>query len=74
MGEARRQHARLAGAGAGQHQHRAVERLDRLPLLRVQPGEIGAGAAAAAPARQCRRGAGRLNGIESLSQRVGQGA
>ena len=23
------EHARLAGAGAGQHQHRAVERLDR---------------------------------------------
>jgi hypothetical protein len=33
MGDARGQHAGLAGAGAGQHQHRAVERLDRLALL-----------------------------------------
>ena len=43
MGDARGQHARLAGAGAGEHQHRAVERLDRLALLGVQPGEIGRG-------------------------------
>ena len=41
VGDARGQHARLAGAGAGEHQHRAVERLDRLALLRVQAGEIG---------------------------------
>ncbi len=33
--DARRQHARLAGAGAGKDQHRAVERLDRLALLRI---------------------------------------
>ena len=35
-----RQHARLAGAGAGQHQHGPVERFDGLALLRVQPVEI----------------------------------
>ena len=36
--------AGLAGSGAGQHQHRAVQRLDRELLLGVQPGEIrGAG-------------------------------
>ena len=40
VGDARGQHARLAGAGAGQHQHRAVERLDRLALLRIEAGEI----------------------------------
>ena len=57
MGDAHGEHAGLAGAGAGQHQHRAVERLDREPLLRVEPGEIGA-PAAPARARQCRRGRG----------------
>ena len=50
MGDTRGQHAGLAGAGAGQHQHRAVERLDRLALLGIEPGEIGRAAA--------RRGAG----------------
>ena len=40
VGDARGEHARLAGAGAGQHQHRAVERLDREPLFGVEPGEI----------------------------------
>ncbi len=39
--DARGQHARLAGAGAGQHQHRPVQRLDRQPLLRIEVGEIG---------------------------------
>ena len=41
MGEARGQHARLAGAGAGQHQQRAIDRLDRGALLGVQALEIG---------------------------------
>ena len=50
MGDAHGEHAGLAGAGAGQHQHRAVERLHRLPLLGIEPGEIGRAAA--------RRGAG----------------
>ena len=40
MGEPRGQHARLAGAGAGQHQDRAVQRLDRLALGRVEEVEI----------------------------------
>ena len=40
VGDAHGQHAGLAGAGAGQHQHRAVERLDREPLFRIEPGEI----------------------------------
>ena len=40
MGDARGQDARLAGAGAGQHQHGAVERLDRLALLGIEPVEI----------------------------------
>ena len=34
VGDARGQHARLAGAGAGQHQHRPVDRLDRLRAAR----------------------------------------
>ena len=41
VGDAHGQHAGFAGAGAGQHQHRAVERLDREPLLGIEPGEIG---------------------------------
>ena len=41
VGDARRQHPRLAGAGAGQHQQRPVEGLDRLSLLGIEPGEIG---------------------------------
>ena len=36
VGDPRRQHPRLAGAGAGQHQQRALERLDRLPLLGIE--------------------------------------
>ena len=51
VGDAHGEHAGLAGAGAGQHQHRAVERLHRLALLRIEPGEIGRAAAAAARAR-----------------------
>ena len=45
VGDPHGEHAGLAGAGAGQHQHRAVERLHRLALLRVEPGEIGRAAA-----------------------------
>ena len=49
MGDARGQDARLAGAGAREHQHRPVQRLDRRALLGVQPVEIGG---------RARRGAG----------------
>ena len=41
MGDAGGQHAGLADAGAGEHQHRPVERLDGCALFRVQPLEIG---------------------------------
>ena len=44
MGDAGGQHARLAGAGAGQHEHGPVGRLDRAALLRVEAVEIGPGA------------------------------
>ena len=40
MGEPGGQHPRLAGAGAGQHQHRAVGRLHGGALLGVQPVEV----------------------------------
>ena len=40
MADAHGEHAGLAGAGAGQHQNRAVERLDRLALLGIEAGEI----------------------------------
>ena len=40
MGDAGGQHPRLAGAGAGEHEQRALERLDRLALLLVERAEI----------------------------------
>ena len=45
MGDAGGEHAGLAGAGAGQHQHRAFQRFDGFPLLRIQAGEITRGCA-----------------------------
>ncbi len=41
VGDAGGEHARLAGAGAGKHQHRPVEALDREALLGIEPGQIG---------------------------------
>ena len=59
MGDAGGENARLAGAGAGQHQHRALRSFDRQPLLGVQPGEIVRRAAGRRGppwrARRCRR-------------------
>ena len=74
MGDAHGEHAGLAGAGAGQHQHRAVERLDREPLFRIEPGEIrragrrlrARGNAAGGGARRCYR-------LDRALQRVSQG-
>ena len=40
VGQAGGQHPGLAGAGAGQHQHRALDRLDRRALLGVQAVQI----------------------------------
>ena len=40
VGDAAGQHAGLAGAGARQHQHRAVQRFHRLALLGIEAGEI----------------------------------
>ncbi len=39
--EPRRQRRRLAGPGAGEHQHRPLGRQHRLALRRVEAGEIG---------------------------------
>ena len=55
VGDAGGQHARLAGAGAGQHQHRAFDRLDRLALLGVEAGEIVGAGRRRARARRCRQ-------------------
>ena len=49
VGDAGGEHARLAGAGAGQHQHRPLGRLDGGALLGVQLGEIVAGLRPARP-------------------------
>ncbi len=40
VGDPGGEHARLAGAGASQHEQRPVQRLHRLPLLRVERVEI----------------------------------
>ena len=55
VGDAHGEHAGLAGAGAGQHQHRAVQRLDREPLFRIEAGEV----------RRRRRGGTRTRGYAS---------
>ena len=41
MGDAGGQDAGFAGSGAGQHQHRPVQRLHRLALFGIEIGEIG---------------------------------
>jgi hypothetical protein len=51
MGDTSGEHARLAGAGAGQHEQRPAERLHRLALLRVECVEIGSGAQPQRPLR-----------------------
>ncbi len=40
MGEAGGEHPRLAGAGAGEHQHGAVQRLHGVALFLVEAGEV----------------------------------
>jgi hypothetical protein len=40
MREAGGQHPRLAGARAGQHQHRTIDGLDRNALLGIEAGKM----------------------------------
>ncbi len=51
VGDAGGQHPGLAGAGTGQHQHRAVQCLDGAALLVVDAGEVGSGRAGAGAGR-----------------------
>ena len=51
VGNARREHARLAGAGAGQHEHGPIDRLDGGALLGVEIGHIGGRGHAERPRR-----------------------
>ena len=51
MGDAGGQHARLADASARQHQHRPVQRLDRLALRRVERFKVARRAARAGALR-----------------------
>ena len=67
VGNSGRQDARLAGPRAGQHQHRPVQRLDRLALLRVEIGQIGRRAGAqSARGNASRYGLARWNGDMTL--------
>jgi hypothetical protein len=68
VGDARGQDAGLAGPRAGQHQHRAVQRLHGLALFRVEVGEI---AGRTRPERPCGDAARsrlrrRFDGLEAL--------
>ena len=74
VGDAHREHARLAGAGARQHQDRPVQGLDRQPLLCIEPGQIGRrpagpGARGNAAGRRCRR----FERVTGVLQGFGQG-
>ena len=72
VGDAGGEDARLAGARAGQHQHRAVERFDRLALLGVKPLQIGRlGHGARARGNAVRRGCGG-RGAGACGTRIGQ--
>ena len=69
MGDAGSEDARLAGTGAGEHQHGTFRRLHRGALLRVQPAEIATGRSRSAAGIGKRRrargnapGTGRGNG------------
>ena len=71
--DAGRQNAGLAGAGAGEHENRTVERLHRLALLGIERGEIGR------PTRRSRArprgnaaGLRRIFGFEGLAGIVGK--
>ncbi len=76
VGDAHGEHAGLAGAGAGQHQHRTVESLDREPLFRIEPGQIGRRRRSGPRTRgNAASGRGRrFDGIDVALQRVSQGA
>ena len=67
--------AGLAGSGAGQHQHRTVQRLDREPLLRIEAGQIGraaSGRGAGARGNAAGGGPRRFGRLEGALQRVSQ--
>ena len=66
MGDTGGQHTRLAGAGSGQHQHRAIGFLDRGPLLGVQPVEIGGPAPARSSGGDAVRSGGRPIAVQAL--------
>jgi hypothetical protein len=77
VGDAHGEHAGLAGSGAGEHQHRAIDRLDREPLFRIQAGEIGRrrrrGACSRGNAAGCRTRLAYSGGFEWTLERFSQG-
>ena len=70
--DAGRQNAGLASTSAGEHQHGAIERLDRLALLGIERGEIGRRATGRSRARPGGNAAGlrRVIGFEGLAALV----
>ncbi len=73
--DAHGEHTRLAGSGAGQHQHRPVQRFDREPLFRIEAGEIGraaSGRGAGARGNAAGGGPRRFGRLDDALQRVSQ--
>jgi len=75
MRDAHGEHAGLAGAGAGQHQHRAVKGLDGKPLFRIEAGEIRRGRRRGTRTFRdtARRRGRRARWFDAALQRVSQG-
>ena len=66
MGDAGGQHPGLADAGAGEHQHRPVERLDGAPLLGIErPGSARASEARARSEIDARAQGGRVRTVRT---------
>ena len=73
VGDAGGQHPCLAGPGAGEHQQRAVKRLDRKPLLGIEPGKIRRCGAGARPRGDAARGGCRQGSVDVARKLAGFG-
>ncbi len=73
MGDPRRQNPRLAGAGPGEHEKRAIDRLDRRALLWIEPVEIAQRRRPTRPRRDAARAQARRLETEALLLETPQG-
>jgi len=70
VGDACGQHPRLAGPRPGEHQHRSVQGLDRLALLRVESGKVARSGRRACPRRDA-AGGGRGQVVAAFGAGIG---